>query len=139
MAVLIRLRMPARLENLGRLIEPLSDCAEAQGFGKEKIGRIELAVEEALVNVFRYAYPESPGDVEMVCRSEGERFAVEIIDSGIPFDATAMPVPDMTEGDQEREPGGLGIFLMKKMMDEVQYRREKDRNILTLTIQKDQR
>jgi serine/threonine-protein kinase RsbW len=139
MAVLTRLRVPARLENLGRLIGALSGCAEAQGFGKEKISKIELAAEEALVNIFRYAYPESPGDVEMVCRSEEERFAVEIIDSGIPFDAAAMPVPEVTEGDREREPGGLGIFLMKKMMDEVQYRREKDRNILTLTIQKDQR
>jgi serine/threonine-protein kinase RsbW len=137
MAVLTRLRMPAMLENLGRLTGALADCAEAQGFGKEKIGRIELAVEEALVNVFRYAYPESQGEVEMVCRSEGERFAVEIIDSGIPFDATAMPAPDVTEGVQEREPGGLGIFLMKKMMDEVQYRREKGRNILTLIVQKD--
>jgi anti-sigma regulatory factor (Ser/Thr protein kinase) len=68
---------------------------------------------------------------------EGGRFAVEIIDSGIPFDATAVPVPEVADGAHEREPGGLGIFLMKKAMDEVRYRRENDRNILTLIIQKD--
>jgi serine/threonine-protein kinase RsbW len=137
MAVLTRLRMPAKLENLGKLIEVLSDCTKAEGFGQEKISKIELAAEEALVNIFRYAYPEAAGDVELICRSEIEYFAIEIIDSGIPFDATAMPAPEVTEGNHEREPGGLGIFLMKKMMDEVRYRREKARNILTLTIQKD--
>jgi len=137
MAVLTRLRMSAKLENLGRFIGALSDCAKTQGFGQEKIRKIELAAEEALVNVFRYAYPEQPGDVEIICRLEGERLAIEIIDSGIPFDATAMPVPEVIDGDHEREPGGLGILLMKKVMDEVRYRRKKDRNILTLIIQKD--
>ena len=137
MAVLIDLCMSAKLESLGRLIGSLSNCAKAQGFEQEKISRMELAAEEALVNVFRYAYPEQPGDVEMICRLEGERLAIEIIDSGIPFDATAMPVPEVTDGDHEREPGGLGILLMKKVMDEVRYRREKDRNILTLIVQKD--
>jgi serine/threonine-protein kinase RsbW len=137
MAVLTRLRLSAKLENLSRFIEALSDCAKMQGFGQEKISKIELATEEALVNVFRYAYPEQPGDVEIVWKLEGECLAIEIIDSGIPFDATAMPVPEVTDGDHEREPGGLGILLMKKVMDEVRYRREKDRNILTLIIQKD--
>jgi anti-sigma regulatory factor (Ser/Thr protein kinase) len=137
MAVLTRLRLSAKLENLGRLIGALSDCAKTQGFAQKNISKIELAAEEALVNVFRYAYPEQPGDVEMICRLEGERLAIEIVDSGIPFDATAMPVPEVTDGDHEREPGGLGILLMKKVMDEVRYRREKGRNILTLIIQQD--
>ena len=73
MAVLTRLRMSARLENLGRFIGALSDCAKTQGFGQEKLSKIELAAEEALVNVFRYAYPEAPGDVEIICRLEGGR------------------------------------------------------------------
>lgn len=137
MAVLTRLCLSAKLENLGRFTGSLSDCARAQGFGQEKIGKIELAAEEALVNVIRYAYPEQPGDVEMICRLEGEGLAIEIIDSGIPFDATAAPVGEVADGDHEREPGGLGILLMKKVMDEVRYRREENRNILTLIIRKD--
>ena len=72
----------------------------------------------------------------MICQIDRGRFIIEIIDSGIPFDVTATPDPDVTAGIQEREPGGLGIFFMKKMMDEVRYRRENDRNILTLIIQK---
>jgi serine/threonine-protein kinase RsbW len=137
MAVLISLRMSAKLENLGGFIGSLSDCAKAQGFEQEKISKMELATEEALVNIFRYAYPEAPGDVEMICKLEGGRFTIEIIDSGIPFDVTAMPDPKVADGVHEREPGGLGVFFIKKVMDEVRYRRENDRNILTLIIQKD--
>jgi len=136
MAVLTHLKVPAKMENLGRLIASVSDSAKAQGFEQEKISMIELAAEETLVNIFHYAYPERPGDVEMICKTEGGRFIIEFIDSGIPFDVTAMPDPDVTAGIQEREPGGLGIFLMKKVMDKVRYRRENDRNILTLIIQR---
>ena len=136
MAVLTSLKVSAKMENLGRLIESVSGCAKAQGFEEEKISKIELAAEEALVNIIHYAYPERPGDVEMICQVDRGRFIIEIIDSGIPFDVTAMPDPDVTAGIQEREPGGLGIFLMKKAMDEVRYRRENDRNILTLTLQR---
>jgi len=61
------------------------------GFGQEEISKIELASEEALVNIFRYAYPERPGDVEVNCKLDEGRFILEIIDSGIPFDLTAIP------------------------------------------------
>ena len=136
MAVLTSLKVSAKMENLGRLIESVSGCAKAQGFDQERISKIELAAEEALVNIIRYAYPEGPGDVEMICKMDGGRFVIEIIDWGIPFDVAAMPDPDVNAGIPEREPGGLGIFLMKKVMDEVRYRREHDRNILTLTLQR---
>src|SRR5512136_2785190 len=117
MTVLISLRLSAKLESLGGFIGPLSDCAKAQGFEQGKISKIELAAEEALVNVFHYAYPGAPGDVEMICKEERGRFTIEIIDSGIPFDVTAMPEPRV-EGDvHERKPGGLGIFFIKKVMD----------------------
>jgi serine/threonine-protein kinase RsbW len=62
---------------------------------------------------------------------------IEIIDSGVPFDVTSLTDPDLTADVGERKIGGLGIFLVKKMVDEVKYRREIDRNILTLTIKKE--
>jgi serine/threonine-protein kinase RsbW len=136
MAVLTSLRMPAKLENLDRFIASVSDCAKAQGFKQEEIRMIELAAEEALVNIFHYAYPERPGDVEMICKADEGRFTIEMIDSGIPFDITAMPDPDVTAGIQERDPGGLGIFFIKRVTDEVRYRRESGRNILSLMIQR---
>jgi len=57
----------------------------------------------------------------MTCKLEEDRFTIEIIDSGIPFDVTATPDPQSTGGVHEREPGGLVFFFIKKVMDEVRY------------------
>ncbi|MCJ7784695.1 MAG: ATP-binding protein [Desulfobacterales bacterium] len=137
MKVLLSLHLPARLENLGRFKEFVADCARTEGFDQRRIQEIELALEEALVNIFNYAYPETPGDIEINCKLETGRLIIEIIDSGIPFDMTSLSDPDLTADVEERKIGGLGIFLVKKMVDEVRYRREKDRNILTFAVKKE--
>ncbi len=136
MDVLFALALPAKLESLERLMGSISDCAKAQGFDQKRISEIELAAEEALVNVFNYSYPGQTGEVEVICRAEGDCFTIEIIDSGIPFDMTSLSDPDVTLSTEERRIGGLGVFLIKKVMDEVRYRREDDRNILDLIIRK---
>ena len=133
MRPLSRMKLPARLDNLGVLRESVSVSARARGFASAEISRIELAAEEALVNVMKYAYPKTGGEVEVVCKAGVDCFSVEIIDSGIPFAAAAASDPDLGDALEDRKAGGLGIFLMKKMVDEVRYRREGDRNILTLT------
>jgi len=131
------MKWPARLENLQRFLKPVSECARAEGFDQERIQEIELALEEALVNIFNYAYPEGAGEVEVGCGVENDHWIIEIIDSGIPFDMTSLSDPDLTADVEERKIGGLGIFLVRKMVDEVTYRREKDRNILTLAVKKE--
>ncbi len=136
MKVLLNLKLTARVENLQRLMGSVSTCARAEDFAQKKIQEIELAVEEALVNIFNYAYPDGPGEVEVNCRADHDHFMIEIIDSGIPFDMTSLPDPDLTADVDDREIGGLGIFLVKKMVDEVKYRREADRNILSLIMKK---
>jgi anti-sigma regulatory factor (Ser/Thr protein kinase) len=128
------MKLPAKLENLGRWMEAVSECAREQGFDQKKIGKIELALEEALVNICKYSYPDEPGDAEVNCKQDNGRFIIEIVDSGIPFDMTALPSPDLTSSIEKRKIGGLGIFLIKKMVDEVKYRREGSFNILNLTI-----
>jgi serine/threonine-protein kinase RsbW len=137
MKVLLSLHLPAKLENLGRFKESVADCVSTEGFDQKRIQEIELALEEALVNIFNYAYPEEAGDVEVNCKIENGQFIIEIIDAGIPFDMTSLSDPDLTADVDERKIGGLGIFLLKKMVDEVRYRREKDQNILNLIIKKD--
>jgi serine/threonine-protein kinase RsbW len=136
MRILLNIKLPARLENLGRWTEAVSECAREQGFDRKKIGRIELALEEALVNICNYAYPEEPGDVEVNCQEDDSRFIIEIIDSGNPFDMTSLPAPDLPSSIEERKIGGLGILLIKKMVDEARYRREGNFNILKLTIKR---
>jgi anti-sigma regulatory factor (Ser/Thr protein kinase) len=99
---------------------------------------IELASEEALVNIFHYAYPSKKGDVEIVCYPvTDDRFTIEIIDSGIPFNLLSAGEPVITSDLHKRKVGGLGIFLIRKVVDNIEYRREKDKNILTLTVLKD--
>ena len=136
MQTLLSLKLPAKLENLQKFMNSVSDCARAEGFGQKRIDEIGLALEEILVNIFNYAYPKSPGDVEVNCKLETGRLIIEIIDSGIPFDVTSLTDPELTADVEERKIGGLGIFLVKRMVDEVKYRREKDKNILSLVIQK---
>jgi len=113
----------------------ISENARNQGYSEKRIHQIELALEEALVNVCRYAYPENYGDVEVVCREEEDRLVVEIIDSGVPFNPGDVPDPDTKPCTvREKKIGGLGCFLIRKMADEVRYRREGGRNILTLVL-----
>ena len=138
MRLLLALTQPAKLESLEGLIRSISDCARAQGFDKKRISEIELATEEALVNIFKYSYPGKPGEVEIICKLDENRFIIEIIDFGIPFDVTSWPDPDITADRDERKIGGLGVFLIKKMVDEVRYRRENNRNILDLIVKKEE-
>ncbi len=134
---LLDIKLPAKLGNLGRWMEAVSECVRGQGFDQKTIDKIQLALEEALVNICNYAYPEEPGSAEVSCKQDNSRFIIEIIDSGIPFDMTSMPAPDLPSSIEKRKIGGLGIFLIKKMVDEVNYRREGSFNILNLTIRKE--
>ena len=130
--------MPAQLEYLQEFMVTVSSCAKEQGFSSKRIHEIELATEEVLVNIFNYSYPSGKGEAEITCNIEGDTFIVEIIDEGISFDITTMPDPDVTVDLSQREIGGLGIFFIKKLMDDVHYRRENNRNILSLIIKKEE-
>jgi anti-sigma regulatory factor (Ser/Thr protein kinase) len=109
------------------------ECATAAGFPPQRIIEIELAVEEALANICLYAYPDSSGEVEVRCsQDEMRHFAVELIDSGIPFNMLARPVPDVMGDVAKRQIGGLGIPLIRALMDHATYHRAGTRNILRL-------
>jgi len=131
------IRLPARLENLGEFLRHILSAGREAGLDETALNHLELCSEEALVNVFSYAYPEGSGDALASCREEGGLFHVDIVDSGVPFDATSGPDPDTVSDLSERNIGGLGIFFIKKLMDEIHYRREDGRNILTLVLKKE--
>jgi anti-sigma regulatory factor (Ser/Thr protein kinase) len=136
MHILSTLKLPARLDSLHRIIHMVSGCTKEQHFSEQRISETEIAVEEALVNIFKYSYAEKNGNVEVICKLDDGNFIIEIIDSGIPFNILTAKEPDITSGISERSIGGLGIFLIRKLMDDVLYRREGDRNILTLVVKK---
>jgi anti-sigma regulatory factor (Ser/Thr protein kinase) len=134
MTTLLTLVLPARMEHLGTFITAVTEAAQAKGAGARKVHDIELALEEALVNIISYAYPGATGNIELTCRYEEGALLVEIVDTGTPFDVLSLPAPDTTLGIDERGMGGLGIHFMKKLMDDVAYRREGDRNILAMKV-----
>ncbi len=114
----------------------VSKCAEDLGFNSEKIIDIGVATEEALVNICNYAYQGKTGEVKVSCMLDDEnRFIIEIEDRGIPFDVQMLENPDLTPDIIEREVGGLGVFIIKELMDDYQYRRVDDKNILRLINQ----
>ncbi len=105
----------------------VSDAAQRFGFTEGEVGQIELAVDEACTNIIKHAYKYNPdGIIEIRISSLGSqsipsKFVVEIFDSGISFDSSKYTAPDMKEYFKKLRHGGLGIVLMKKLMDEVDY------------------
>jgi serine/threonine-protein kinase RsbW len=89
--------------------------------------QIRLAVEEALVNIIRYGYPENQGSIQICCEHVGNALKICIEDQGIPFDPVSYKVMQSTSRN-----GGAGIPLMKKIMDQIEYKRVEGKNILTL-------
>ena len=132
------MRQSAKLESLEGFMQFVITSAGDAGFPAKRIQEIELAVEEALVNIINYAYPDQDnGDVEIKCGLEDQgRLIIEIRDSGVPFDVGTQSDPDLDATIAERKIGGLGIFLIRKMADEMRYKREGEENVLTLLILK---
>jgi serine/threonine-protein kinase RsbW len=127
--------VPAKLENLEALVAHIAGSAEEAGFDPKRISEMQIAAEEALVNVMNYAYGSEAGDVRVVCGPTGDnRFIIEIADSGTPFDPLSVAEPDTSADVSERRIGGLGILLIRKLMDEVRYRREDGKNVLPLVV-----
>ena len=95
---------------------------------------ISVAIEEVFVNVAHYAYPESAGDMTLhIGLDKASRTVTfRMMDKGVPFDPLKKPDPDITLSAEEREIGGLGIFIAKKTMDWLDYSYENGENILTM-------
>ncbi len=140
MRLLARKVMPARIDSLYELMDTAVDCAQKQGFNQERVGEIRLSLEEVLVNIFKYAYPEDQpsGEVEVTCSmSDSNDFIIEVTDSGVPFDMLSAQDPDLGGDIQSKKVGGLGIYFVRQFMNEVQYKRDKDQNKLMLIVRRE--
>ena len=95
--------------------------------------KLRLAVEEAVVNVIDYAYPSgTEGDISVRAMANDQRLKLIISDEGTPFDPTEKALADTTLSAEERPVGGLGILLVRKLMDSINYERIDGKNVLTL-------
>ena len=122
------------LKRVPRLNEFIDEVCEANGFDMATIMQINLAIEEAVVNVMNYAYPAgTKGDVTIEAKANDTEMMFIISDTGAPFDPTAKPEVDITQSAEDRSIGGLGIHLIRQIMDHINYERTEGHNILTLT------
>ena len=122
------------IQQIPQLAEFVNTIADEKKIGQSLAMELNLALEEAVTNVIMYAYPTgSDGlvDIEAILMQDSLDFI--ITDSGIPFDPTAAPPADISLGIEERPVGGLGIYLVRCLMDSVRYQRAGGKNILTLS------
>jgi len=133
---LAHLVVPAELDSLDRINETISACAAKLPGVRERKADLELAVEEVMTNIIFHAYSDCSGTVQIDCMrdDDADAFIVEFTDEGVPFDVLALPDPVLAADIAEREIGGLGVYLVKQLMDSVEYRNDGGRNILTLAI-----
>jgi serine/threonine-protein kinase RsbW len=123
------------MDSLHPLLSFVRSCATEQGLGQERLQEIDLVMEEILVNIFSYAYPDHLGDVDVGCRlADDGKLLVEVADQGVPYNILSREDPDLKAGIEERKIGGLGVFFVKQFIRDIRYRREGGRNILTLPI-----
>ena len=121
------------LKRVPRLNTFIDEVCEANGFDMSATMQINLAIEEAVVNVMNYAYPAGTvGNITIEVKSNGSEVSFIINDTGTPFDPTAKPEVDITLSAEDRSIGGLGIHLIRQIMDHINYERVNGHNILTL-------
>jgi len=134
---LTRLKLPAVMGSLRAFTEFVHRGAQAAAFTEKDLGRLDLVMEEFVVNVIHYAYPEGqPGSIEVGYALEGpRRLLVQVIDSGRAFDPTTQNPPDLRLGFADRPIGGLGIFLAKRIARSIKANRVGNQNILSFRFE----
>ncbi len=118
-----RLRIPSQTDNLEIIRFFVGKVAHKVGFSEDDIGKIELAVDEACTNVMKHAYKEDITDksLDVAVKIDYQKLTLVVTDHGKGFDPKKIRIPDMKEYLAELRVGGLGIYLMKTLMDEVDY------------------
>ena len=127
----------AKFEFLDEIREFVGDIARAGGFGDKDVYNIQLAADEAASNIIEHAYEGvKNGVLEISCGMRDGAITIIMVDHGESFDPSAIPLPDLKADLSERKIGGLGIFLMRKLMDDVRYESRNTGNVLTMIKRK---
>jgi anti-sigma regulatory factor (Ser/Thr protein kinase) len=120
------------LGEIARVSSLLEDLMAGQGFMADEILDTQLAVEEAITNIIVHGYRGGTGEIVIRCRATEEQVEVRVEDTAPAFDPLTLPEPDLTAAVEDRKIGGLGVFLIRQVMDGIAYRRENKKNILVL-------
>jgi serine/threonine-protein kinase RsbW len=128
------LRVNNQMDELARVVLFLEDLGEEWGLSMALTLSLNLVLEEALTNIILYGYDDDEmHTIDIHFTKTGDKLSISIIDDGHEWDPTLREDPDITLTAEERQIGGLGIFLIKKIMDTVKYQRKENKNHLNLT------
>ena len=128
------IKLPAKLENIEIATDFVNDILENAGCSMRAQMQIVVALDELMSNVARYAYGPGKGDVEVSLDilKDPKRAVMTITDQGVPYDPLKKEDPDITLPAEERQIGGLGIYIVKRTMDEMTYEYKDGKNIVTI-------
>ena len=129
---------PARFEFLDQIRVFVAEAARAGGFNEKEIYSLKLAADEAASNIIEHAYQgDSNGSVQVNCEMQDDELVISMRDMGKPFDPALIQQPNLKADLSERQIGGLGMYLMRKIMDEVRYESDPQTgNLLTMIKRK---
>ena len=121
-------------ENLEVVNNFIHECLVDTNVSDDMLMELDLAVEEIFVNIAHYAYNPEVGNAQIKCKINNEplQLTIEFTDEGKPYNPLEKEDPDITLSAEERQIGGLGIFIVKQFMDVIEYRYEDNKNILTI-------
>lgn len=138
MSAKVSLKVKAAPDALDRINEAIESLSSQEDWPSDLLFTANLVIEELGLNIVNHAYRGESGEFEIIIESEDHALTIELIDSGPPFNMlTDAPTPDVEAPMGDRPIGGLGIHLVKTMMDELEYRRESERNHLTMVKRRD--
>ncbi len=135
-ASMSKITFAAQVEKLADIEQFVDACAERFLLDAKKTFGLHVAVEEVFVNICNYAYPDEEGEVSMSTGIEDDALVLEISDHGIPFNILVLPEPDTSLNIEDRTIGGLGGYFIRRLTDNVTYRREDGKNILKLVMRR---
>ena len=128
------IRIKNHLDELERVNRFVEEIGEELGLDMELQMNLNLVMEEMVVNVISYAYPEGKeADIELLAESDGKELTFVLSDRGKEFDPTAKEDANPDINPMERDIGGMGIYIVKNIMNEVSYQRLEGKNLLTMT------
>lgn len=123
------------IDAVAHCTEFASAQARQAGFAAARVDEVELVVEEVAANICHYSYGDRLGNVELVCQLLGDQaLALEFTDGGQPFNMLAMPEPNLAVDIDQRGLGGVGVPMMRALVDRASYRRVGQRNVLRLVF-----
>lgn len=128
------IRIKNKITELEKISQFVEEICEELGLSMEMQMNLNLVMEEMVTNVIFYAYPQDEeADIELLAMSDGKEVTFVLSDQGKEFDPTAKEDNDLSVNPAERDLGGMGIFIVKNIMNKVTYQRLEGKNLLTMT------